>query len=285
MSMLQRSRRVVAISSHRVLLVIGILGLVLVPFTWADDGIGLAIAVFLLAMLVVAMSVQLARSLDVQRTVRRLTPPASPRRVVADAAPVAGGVTPVAVKPQPTKSQPVPGKDVTRGRVLVGYGADQLPVIGFAILDMPQDNVRKVIHDVAEHQLLAASFKPLLILDEPYFGPARGYGFPAELIIPARTWSGSQAERAQYLGARLNSLRHSYGCAGVIRVPASGLDDFGRAQVDHLATEWAARYNVALPGTKKRPTPPATSITASPIPQPLDPENSGLLVGGKQVTS
>lgn len=256
MSTIPRIRRVVATGIHRVLLVVGVAGLVYVPVAFATGGHTAAVPVLLLAILMIASSVGLARSLDIQRTVRRMTTrqAEAPVSVTAAAPPIGQSRLP---SPR--------GREVTSGRILAGAGADQLPVIGFAMIDMSEDDVRRTIAELAEHQLLSASFKPLLILDQPVFGAARAFGYPAELIIPAGHWQGSQADRANYLQGRLDSLRDSYGCAGVVRIPASGLGDFGRAQVDSLAAEWARRHKISLPSTEVARRRPVAIIAASSL--------------------
>jgi hypothetical protein len=130
--------------------------------------------------------------------------------------------------------------DVAPGRLLAGLGVEQLPVILLSLVGIADDRgeramsgefVDAVIDDVAEIQVLGAGFRPVFLLDTPAFTRARSYGYLAELVTPRAAWPGEVAGWSEYVGARVASMRTTYGVSAVITVGSDGVDDVARGML------------------------------------------------------
>jgi hypothetical protein len=130
-----------------------------------------------------------------------------------------------------------PPADVAPGRLLAGIGVEQLPVVLVSLVGLA-DHVAEnavrgkvidaVIDEVAELQLLGAGFRPVFLLDTPAFSRVRSYGYAVELVTAAATWSGEPADWPEYIGARVASMRRTYGVSAVVTVGPGGLDNPAR---------------------------------------------------------
>ena len=130
-----------------------------------------------------------------------------------------------------------PPLELSAGRLLGGTGTDRLPVILLSLVGLADgdgrnrsigDVVDGVIDDVAEMQLLGASFRPVFLLDTPAFSRARGYGYVAELVTPRGAWTSESVDWSEYVGARIASMRTNFGVSAVITIAPHGLDDVTR---------------------------------------------------------
>lgn len=265
MSSLQQMRHIVAVKAHWALMCIGVATILFSPFAVVLANVALAVLLMLGGILAVAMSIQMARSLDVQRKVRKLatakatSPPSSHK---SGSAPYQKTSPAPLQRVQPTASERAvspakqekwkstaraAGADVTAGRLLARDGTEGLPVIAFDMTRMEEERISGVVESIAAHQLITGAFKPLCIIDQPDFGPVRAYGYLTELLISPREWSEDQGSRADYVRRRLDSIVSTYGCSAVIRPSAEGLGDISLALVDKTIADWAKDHNVALP--------------------------------------
>jgi hypothetical protein len=130
-----------------------------------------------------------------------------------------------------------PAADVAAGRLVAGFGIEQLPVVLLSLIgltDGTTDNaaaskvVDALIDDVAEMQLLGAGFRPVFLLDTPAFSRARSYGYVVELVTPRTAWAGESMAWSEYVGARVASMTTIYAVSAVIAVGPEGLDDVAR---------------------------------------------------------
>jgi hypothetical protein len=126
-----------------------------------------------------------------------------------------------------------PPADVAPGNLPAGVGVEELPVVLLSLVGSAEEIAKNavsdkvmdaVIDEVAQLQLLGAGFRPVFLLDTPAFGRARSYGYPAELVTPAASWSGDPAGWPEYIGARVASMRKAYGVSAVVTIGRHGLD-------------------------------------------------------------
>lgn len=122
------------------------------------------------------------------------------------------------------------GADLAAGNLLAGVGLQVLPVVMFALPDVPETELEPVVDDIAGIQLLTAGFRPVLLLGRPDFGAARKYGYVAELMPPV---AAGQTDQVRYW----ERLRHAYGTALVCEVTEGGLTPTQRAFLLSLAHE------------------------------------------------
>jgi len=127
--------------------------------------------------------------------------------------------------------------ELAAGRLLAGLGTERLPVILISLVGLTEDIeenaaarevVDVVIDEVAECQLLGASFRPVFLLDTPAFGRARSYGYVVELVTPRSAWLGEPADWPVYIAARVRSMATIYGVSAMITVGSDGLNDAAR---------------------------------------------------------
>ena len=233
MNALKNLRRVVAIHLQWIIAGCGALAIPGSVAVTLISGIRFGAVLFLLGLMAIGVSIQMARSLDIQRRVRKLG--AEP------AATISREAAPPAKKQQlSAPAGPVPGVDVAPGRLVSGYGVRELPVIAFDLTGMSEDQVRSAVDGIAGYQLISGSFKPVLLLDQPSFGPIRAYGYVAELIIAADEWQANDSQRERYVQLRLQSIMIDYGCAGIIRASPEGMGEVSAAVIDKLTSDWIA---------------------------------------------
>lgn len=239
MNALHGLRRSLAINSRWILAVLGAAAIVFSPFAAALSNFYSAATLLVVGAIALALSIQMARSLDIQRRLRRLgaanrmstsKQPGSPRAEERSSGPVIS-----------------PGSSVTAGRLLVGDGIDRLPVIAFDLTGMSGDQMHRAVESTAAHQLITGAFKPVFIMDQPEFGATRAYGYLAELLVAADEWRADQAARADYLRRRLDSILSAYGCVAVIRPSADGLGEVSRVLIERIVAGSTKRDLVELP--------------------------------------
>jgi hypothetical protein len=122
------------------------------------------------------------------------------------------------------------GVDLTAGNLVAGVGLQALPVVIFALADVPETRLESVVDEIAALQLLTAGFRPVLLLDQPDFACARKYGYGAELIPPL---SDRQSDQVRYW----ERLRRTYGTALVCEVSGDRLSQTQRLFLLSLAHE------------------------------------------------
>lgn len=239
MNGLHRLRRLLAINSQWVLAVLGAAAIVFSPVAAALTNVSSAATLLIVGAIAVALSIQMARSLDIQRRVRKLgvaRGPSTPKQ---------------ALLPAPKKRSSIPGipagAGVTPGRLVAGDGSDRLPVIAFDLTAMSEDQIRQAVESTAEHQLITGSFKPVFIMDQPEFGATRAYGYLAELLVAPDEWRGDRAERTKYLRDRLESILGAYGCAAVIRPTTDGLGEVNRILIERIVAGSTKDHQVRPP--------------------------------------
>lgn len=225
MSSVHRLRRLLAINSRWVLAVLGAAAIVFSPFAAAMTNLPFAAMLLVVGAIALSLSIEMARSLDIQRRLRRL-----------EAAKKASTPRQSAALPQERSSVPVVPRNsgVTPGRLVAGHGTDRLPVIAFDLTGMSEDQIRCAVESTAAHQLITGSFKPVFVMDRPEFSATRAYGYLAELVVAPEEWRGDQAARTDYLRRRLDSILAAYGCAAVIRPRADGLGEVGRLLIERV---------------------------------------------------
>jgi hypothetical protein len=127
--------------------------------------------------------------------------------------------------------------ELAAGRLLAGLGTERLPVILVSLVGLTNSMganassgqvVEAVIDEVAEMQLLGASFRPVFLLDMPAFSRARSFGYLVEVVTPLTAWSGESADWSDYVAARVASMTRTYGVSAMITVGPDGLDDAAR---------------------------------------------------------
>ncbi len=127
----------------------------------------------------------------------------------------------------------VPSSDITAGSIVDGVGTENLEVLGILALDLSADELTSVVEQVAQEQLLQASFRPVVVVDQPAFGTTRQFGYVTELVLTREQWDGD-GPWEDYLARRLDSMREAYGVGSWLRVPPGGMDDVALAQLRSL---------------------------------------------------
>ncbi|MVA77759.1 hypothetical protein GC722_17315 [Auraticoccus sp. F435] len=124
----------------------------------------------------------------------------------------------------------VASSDITAGSLLGGVGTENLPVLGILALGVPAEALTEVVDEVAQEQLLQASFRPVFVVDQPAFAVTRRFSYVTELVLPRDGWV-DEAPWLEYLARRLDSVQETYGVSSWLRVPPGGLDDVALAQL------------------------------------------------------
>jgi hypothetical protein len=239
MSGLGGLRRLVAIRFRWVVGLLGVAAIIASPFVAFGTSVSSGATLLMVGLVAVAISIQMARGLDIQRRVRKLA--------VAPAAAPVPAKAPVRERPAPPKpvTIPPPGASVTPGDLLSGHGAQLLPVIAFDLTGMAEPDLHSAVESIAAHQLITGSFKPVFLIDRPEFGPMRTYGYLAELLIAPDEWRGDPSSRSAYVRRRLDSILQAYACAELVRVSGDGLSEVGKAAIDKAASAWRKKHEVA----------------------------------------
>lgn len=95
------------------------------------------------------------------------------------------------------------------GHHLQGSDLSLLPVVGVVATGLGEEDVDRLVEEVARLQRDTAAFRPLLVLDRPAFAAARRHGYVLEVLLPEEGWSGP-GPWSDYLGTRLASLVDHY---------------------------------------------------------------------------
>lgn len=126
--------------------------------------------------------------------------------------------------------------DLAAGNLLGGVGTETLPVVLVLLIERPLDDVASVVQEVAELQVLTASFRPLFVIDTQAFAAVRRFGYPVELVISRADWNDARAEWNDaagswdtYLRQRLASIVKRYRTSGAVRATSGTLDPIDRA--------------------------------------------------------
>ncbi|TDE15932.1 hypothetical protein [Jiangella asiatica] len=122
--------------------------------------------------------------------------------------------------------------DVTPGSLLAGVGAERLPVVVVMMVGLPTDRVREVVDQLAELQVLTAGFRPVVVMDTPALAAARGYGYPAELLIAEDSWTDPAQPWDEYVRVTLGAIFTTYRSTASLIV---GPDGLGRTERQLLA--------------------------------------------------
>lgn len=110
------------------------------------------------------------------------------------------------------------------GRLLTGRGAEILPVAVISLLGVPGGAVDDIVDDIARLQVVTAGFRPIFVLDGPYLGSPRRYGYVAEMVVSAADWSFADQDWEEYAAARMAAITATYGAQLTLAVPVTGLD-------------------------------------------------------------
>lgn len=145
------------------------------------------------------------------------------------------------------------------GRYLTGPGVDRLPVVGVLATGLSGPEAEALVEQVAALQREQASFRPLLILDQPVFGAARAHGYVLEHLVPEEVFAaGDHGDRGEsaaggdgagwgaYLGTRLAQLRHHYQLWHLARGGPHGLDPVDEQVVRALAARLPEDLEVSV---------------------------------------
>jgi hypothetical protein len=241
MSAMAQLRRLVAIRYPWVIATLGVAAILFSPFAAVQTSASSGVTLLIVGGIAVAVSIEMARSLDIQRKVRNLG--------AAQAVMAAKQREPASVPsshseakaPQKELAVARSGTDVTPGRLISGHGVEHLPVIAFDLTGMDEEQISCAVDSIAAHQLIAASFKPLFLIDRPEFGTIRSYGYLAELLIAHDEWRNDSGDRIDYVRSRLDSIERDYACAAVVRGDAQGLGEIGTLLIERIVTGWAKR--------------------------------------------
>lgn len=125
--------------------------------------------------------------------------------------------------------------DVSAGHLLGGVGTERLPVVVVVMIDVPAGQVREVVDEVAELQLLTAGFRPVFVLDVPEFAAVRRYGYPVELLIDEASWARDDQTWQGYARARLAAVTSTFRSRATVTANRDGLDPTGRLLLSGLA--------------------------------------------------
>ncbi|MFK5688193.1 hypothetical protein ACI3EY_00890 [Ornithinimicrobium sp. LYQ92] len=142
------------------------------------------------------------------------------------------------------------------GRYLTGPGVDRLPVVGVLATGLSGPEAEALVEQVAALQREQASFRPLLILDQPVFAAARAHGYVLEHLVPEEVFAagdhggtgdgGDGAGWGAYLGTRLAQLRHHYQLWHLARGGPHGLDPVDEQVVRALAARLPEDLEVSV---------------------------------------
>ncbi|MGC0250363.1 hypothetical protein [Pseudactinotalea sp. Z1748] len=130
----------------------------------------------------------------------------------------------------------VPQRFPKAGNLLAGVGVDQLPVAMFSLIGIDPEAIDDVIDDVARMQLLSASFRPVIVLDQPRLDATRRYGYATELIIGEHAWDPDQGNWQDYATRRLNDIVRRFHVAATLDVSGEGLTPIQRMLLDALSS-------------------------------------------------
>ncbi|MBB5788451.1 hypothetical protein [Jiangella mangrovi] len=125
--------------------------------------------------------------------------------------------------------------DVTAGRLLAGVGTERLPVVVVLCLGLPATQVRDVVDELAELQVLTAGFRPVVVMDVAELATARAYGYPAELLLPEAEWTHATQTWDDYLRATLATIFASYRSTASVTVGPEGLTPTDKLLLGALA--------------------------------------------------
>lgn len=100
----------------------------------------------------------------------------------------------VKIKPVIPGFIPLPAVDhlVPAGSLAQGKNAFMLPVVLFIDIDTPDKS--KMIHHLAELQLVTFGFKPVILTNDPDFAAIRQYGYMFEYLPNRKLWSNLQLD-------------------------------------------------------------------------------------------
>ena len=128
---------------------------------------------------------------------------------------------------------PVPS-DVAAGRLLDGMGTERLPVVLVVILGAGRDTIEDVTDEVARLQVATAGFRPVFVTDVPAFAAFRRYGYPAELLLPADGWEGTETWH-EYARRLVGLMLDAYRASSAVTVGPEGLDEAARIVLGSLS--------------------------------------------------
>lgn len=134
-----------------------------------------------------------------------------------------------------------------RAGVLTGGDVTRLPLIGFLLLGSDEDTAAALVHEVARLQERTLAFRPVLIVDGPFFSSAREADMVMEHIVPAHEWRGAVAgttTHARYLARRLLDLQRDYSAVHICVVHSDGIDALDRQVLTDLADALPADLQV-----------------------------------------
>lgn len=120
------------------------------------------------------------------------------------------------------------------GLVLQGRVREPLPTVLVHLLEVPDERVAEVVHDVAVWQLLTAAFRPVFLVRQAGLAPVRAYGYVAELAAEADAWGMSPERWRSWVQTRIGSMTAHYHASGLLEVGPAGLSPGQMAFLSHL---------------------------------------------------
>lgn len=135
------------------------------------------------------------------------------------------------------------------GRHLAGPDLSLLPVLGVLATGLSPEQATGLLDEVADLQQRTASFRPVLILDQPAFEAARTHGFVLEVLVPERRWSTDLPTWTDYVAARAASVIEHYQLWHLAVVADGHLDPGTVALLTHLPQRLPPDHRVRVVST------------------------------------
>lgn len=142
------------------------------------------------------------------------------------------------------------------GRYLQGRDLAFVPVVGIVAIGLSEEQIDRLLDEVAALQRTARSFRPLLVLDRPAFAAARRHGYVVEVVVPQEHWENHPqgaavgdpewVEWPDYLGERLAEIVDRYQLWHLVRAGRQGLDPIDLALLTSLARRLPDEMDVRL---------------------------------------
>lgn len=117
---------------------------------------------------------------------------------------------------------------VSAGQLVTGFYLGTRPLIVIDARGVGPGTARQVLEEIVREQVLGCGFRPLFISDLPDASVWRRYGHLCEEVPLEEGWSGV-TDFADYLAARLESIRADYDASWVLTLSASGVTEVQRA--------------------------------------------------------
>lgn len=111
------------------------------------------------------------------------------------------------------------------GRAFSAQEARFLPVALIVCRGLDEGEVEDLASRIEQAQVVAATFRPVFVLDTPAFGPLRLRSFAFEHVMDRLAWEKlhEPSKWVDYLLCQLSTLRSDYGAAVVVPIESGGL--------------------------------------------------------------